>query len=375
MSGATLAPALPKIQAQFASVPASELWVMMLLAMPSLTTAIAGDPVGRWIDRFGRKPLLTAAVLLYGVAGCSGLILNDLPSLLAGRALLGIAVAVVTTTSAALIADYYIGETRRQILGYQSAFMGISGIFFVIFGGWVGTYSWRLPFAIYLIAFILLPLTWFVLPEPKRSQRQPKPGNLDAATSHSSGLQQSTLRLLYGLTGVTMLIYYMIPAQFSFYITQLNLGDSLSAGLAIAASTLASAIASVGYGLLKATMTFTKVLILLYLFMATGYAMIAWGHSYSIVLIGLILVGFGLGLVLPNINLWLNSKTPAAKRGKVLGGLTSCIFLGQFCSPIVVYWIKKMIAPQASYAIAAGLLAAIAIWLISMSLSEKSVFD
>jgi hypothetical protein len=41
----------------------------------------------------------------------------------------------------------------------------------------------------------------------------------------------------------------------------------------------------------------------------------------------------GFGLLMPNLNVWLSSVTPEAMRGRAFGGLTTCLFLGQFASP------------------------------------------
>jgi MFS family permease len=48
------------------------------------------------------------------------------------------------------------------------------------------------------------------------------------------------------------------------------------------------------------------------------------------------LVGVGMGLMMPNFSLWLMGFAPLALRGRVIGGLTMAIFIGQFISPLVV---------------------------------------
>jgi MFS family permease len=76
----------------------------------------------------------------------------------------------------------------------------------------------------------------------------------------------------------------------------------------------------------------------------------------------------GVGLVLPNMNIWLNAKTPPEQRGKVLGGLTTCIFLGQFCSPFIVQPIAQRFSLQYAYMIAAGVL-----FLLALTIATKLV--
>lgn len=366
MAGATIAPALPKIQ-DFFAIPAGdprELQVKLLLTIPALFTAIGGILSGLVIDRFGRKWPLAIAVLVYGLAGCTGLWLSDLLPLLVGRAFLGMAVAMITTTSAALIADYYFGPERTRIMGIQAAAMGLGGVFFLLLGGAVATLSWRFPFLIYLVAFLVLPLV-LNLREPDHSQNP----HFEIMEQGDGPLPLRLFGGIYLLTIVTMMAFYMIPVQLPFYIQQLGFGGSWEAGVAIAVATLASAIASLLYAKLKANLSFGKVLMCLFFLLASGYGIIANAPSYPIMLLGLILAGAGVGFVLPNMNVWLNAKAPPAKRGKVLGGLTTCIFFGQFCSPLVIRPITQTLGLESAFTIAAGLL-----FLIGLLIASKLVF-
>jgi MFS family permease len=155
-------PALPQIEAFFRDAPNAAFWVKLMLTIPALFTAIAAPFVGIIIDRFGRKPLLVAATLLYGAAGGSGLVLSTLPLLLVGRALLGLSVAAIMTTATTLIADYYRGSKREQVMGLQAAFVSYGGVAFLILGGVLADLGWRFPFAIYLMAFSPLRFSRFI---------------------------------------------------------------------------------------------------------------------------------------------------------------------------------------------------------------------
>jgi MFS family permease len=358
MAGATIAPALPKIQEHFAIPIGSpdEIWIKLLLTIPALFTAIGGFLSGVLIDRWGRVMPLAIAVALYGIAGASGLWLDNLGNMLVGRALLGLAVAMITTTSATLIADYFQGPERTRVLGVQAAAMGFGGVVFLLLGGAVAGLNWRYPFLIYLVAFAVLPLV-LKLEEPKREpQLRPVHFELPSSNDGPQTLPLGTIALVYVLTTLTMLIFYMVPVQLPFYIKQLGFGGSWEAGLAIALCTLASAMASLTYAKVKANLSFSKVLMCLFFLLASGYGVIANAPSYNIVVLGLLIAGLGVGLVLPNMNVWLNAKTPIALRGKVLGGLTTCIFFGQFCSPLVVQRVVLSSSLQGAYSIAAGVL-------------------
>lgn len=70
--------------------------------------------------------------------------------------------------------------------------------------------------------------------------------------------------------------------------------------------------------------------------------------SVGFVLIGLVndvklffftspIMGFGGGLLMTNVMVWMLSRAHHTKRLKSSGYMSSALFLGQFCSPIVFH--------------------------------------
>lgn len=153
MAGATISPALPAIEAHFADSAHAPILTRLILTMPALFIAVCAPVAGVLADRYGRRPVAIAAVVLYGLAGMSGLIADSLPGLLVGRALLGVAVAGVMTVATALVGDFFTGPARERFMGLQAAFIGIGGLFFLTGGGLLAEFHWRAPFLIYVVAF------------------------------------------------------------------------------------------------------------------------------------------------------------------------------------------------------------------------------
>ncbi|MFM7427284.1 MAG: MFS transporter [Elainella sp.] len=354
MAGATIAPSLPEMQRYFGQVQPQvgqiELWVRLVLTVPALFIAIGSPIVGSLIDRWGRKPLLLLAALLYGLAGSSGYLLNTLGWILIGRALLGLAVAGVMVTATTLIADYYQGQARASFMGLQAAFMGLGGVLFLTGGGLLADLSWRLPFLIYLFAWLLLPLI-ALLPEPDRRTLSPS----QAAANQPIATPVRLLLFVFGATLLSQIVFYLIPVQLAFYLKSLVNASAAQSGFAIALATLFSALASLAYGRLKQKFGFVSLLALAFGLMGIGYSLIGWADTYSLVLLGLGVAGLGLGLLMPNLTLWVAGSVPESVRGRALGGLTTSLFLGQFLSPLVSQPLSHTIGLGPTYA-AAGLL-------------------
>ncbi|NDJ18841.1 MFS transporter [Myxacorys almedinensis] len=353
MAGATIAPSLPAMRDYFAATPNADFWVRLVLTIPALFIAIAAPFVGTMIDRFGRKPLLAFAVLLYGIAGTSGAVLNDISLILVGRVLLGLSVAGIMTTATALIADYYTGAARAQFLGFQAGFMGLGGVLFLSLGGFLADVNWRMPFLIYLLALLILPLVVLVLPEPDRTETAENSG-----TALTEAFPWRIAGLTYLAAFLSQIVFYLIPVQLPFYLKQLVSATASQSGLAIALATLFSATSAIAYKQIKARLSFMGIYAIAFLAMAVGYLVISFSPTYIMVLVGLAIAGAGLGLLMPNMNVCLTSVTPGSLRGRVLGGLTTAFFLGQFVSPILSQPLSSVVGLDVTYGLAGGLMAA-----------------
>ncbi|HEY9648732.1 MAG TPA: MFS transporter [Chroococcidiopsis sp.] len=351
MAGATIAPSLPAMRDHFAATPNADYWVRLVLTAPALFIALGAPIVGTLIDRFGRKPLLAIAMVVYGVAGCSGAVLNDLGLILGGRVLLGLSVAGIMTTATALIADYYIGSDRAQFLGLQSAFMGLGGVVFLSLGGFLADLNWRSPFLIYALALLIVPLVIAILPEPEPATNMPaQPGE------QSPSFPWRVAGMTYGAALLSQVVFYLIPVQLPFYLKALANTNASQSGLAIALATLFSAASAIAYRSIKTRLSFMGIYAVAFLAMAVGYLVISLSLSYAMVLVGLAIAGAGLGLLMPNMNVCLTSVTPGSQRGRVLGGLTTAFFLGQFLSPILSQPLSGAVGLDLTYRLSGGLM-------------------
>lgn len=357
MSGATIAPSLPAMQIQFAELENVEFWVRLVLTMPALFIVIGSPVAGQLVDTIGRKPLLLGAAILYGLAGSSGFVLNSLFAILGGRALLGLAVAGVMVSATTLIADYYQGDDRANFMGLQAAFMGFGGVLFLSVGGFIAELSWRFPFLIYLFSWLLLPTILFALYEPPRPQVDVK----GAAALPQAPMPLKLLGLIYGSVLLQQIAFYLIPVQLPFHLQQIASVGATQTGLAIACATLFSALASMRYGKVKQRFSFINILAMGFGLMGVGYVGIGLVGSYWLVLLILIPIGMGLGLMMPNLNVWVSNEVPNAMRGRALGGLTTFMFLGQFLSPIVAQPFSQSMGMQATYGLTGVLLATLAV--------------
>jgi MFS family permease len=275
-----------------------------------------------------------------------------LNTLLLGRAALGLAVAGIMTGATTLVADYFTGEARNRFLGFQSAAMSLGGVVFVLLGGFLTDTGWRAPFAVYLLAFLLLPILWLALEEPLRPDKTTNT-DLSAAARWPWGL----LLLLYSLMLFCQVIFYLIPAQLPFHLRDLFRASGVQAGMAMGLFNFCAAVAALNYKRLKEKANYQMLFALLFSLVGLGYLLLSGATAYWQTLCSLVIAGLGFGLLIPNTNTWLLAQTPESLRGRAIGGLTTAIFLGQFLSPVLASPRGPVKTLNAVYALA-GIVAA-----------------
>lgn len=356
MAGAVISPSLPALEEHFAAVPDSGLWTRLVLTMPALLIALFAPVAGWVIDRFGRTRMIVAGAVLYGVAGASGLVLDSLWAILAGRALLGVAVAMVMTTAQTLVGDYFEGAERERFLGIQSAFMAFGGVAFLLAGGFAADLHWRGPFALYLAALLLAPVMAFVLPEPRRHDAPQRKGGDGASgdPAAAGGMPRGFIVALYATAFFTMLTFFMVPTQLPFYLESLGVESPSRTGMAIACFNLSAGLASMSFGRLRGRLSHPLLFGLGFAALAAGYGLTAVASGWLMVMAALVLAGPSMGINMPNSSVWLLSRVPPALRGRAMGGLTTSLFLGQFLSPLASQPLVNGLGAGPAFAVVAG---------------------
>ncbi|MEM6458522.1 MAG: MFS transporter [Planctomycetota bacterium] len=328
LSNAVIAPALPSIARAYPG--ASGVAIKLLVTLPALAIALLAPVSGVMADTLGRKRLLLGSVAVFVVAGGAGLVLDGVPALLVSRFALGLGVAGVMTASTTLVGDYFRGPQREAFMGLQSACMAFGGLIFVSAGGALAGLGWRYPFAVYLAALPLLFVAAVVLREPDRDTADSKA----SATEDEAKTSPATVALIFALGLVGMAMFYLVPVQVPFLVVDDFGGRELTGGLAIGACTLASGLIGLRYRVLAARLGPWGVAAATYALIALGYAAVWRSPSLPWLLAALAFAGLGTGLILPNVNVWLLAVAPERLRGRLVGGLTAAIFLGQFLSPV-----------------------------------------
>lgn len=359
MSGITVVASLPLISHAFADIPHIEFLSKLMLTIPSVIIALFAPFAGHIVDRFGRlKPLYTG-ILLFILGGSSGFYLHDFYAILVGRAVLGFAVALIMTSSTALIGDYFEEKESHKFMSNQGLAVGIGGVIFIISGGLLAQIHWSYPFAIYVIPVLFFPFLYKSLYEPEKH----KPG--------ADAKLETKLLPVYITAFFVMVLFYMLPTQLPYLIVNTLGGEPRSVGFIIATSMIFNAFTSMKYAKIKANFSYIQIYAATFMLFATGLFFISRTSSIGQLFFAITPIGMAFGLLLVNTYAWFLSKVPPEKRGKASGILTSSFFLGQFSSPLLFEPIVAQYGIQGLFLIVSGVSMLIAVVLFVKSTRQR----
>jgi MFS family permease len=331
------------ISKTFNNITHIEFLSKMMLTIPSIIIALFAPLAGIIVDRFGRLKPLYIGLFLFVVGGSSGFYLENFYAILAGRALLGVSVALLMTSSTALIGDYFEEEARHKFMSIQGMAVAIGGIVFITAGGFLAELHWSYPFAIYALPLLFLPLMFTSLYEPKKHK-------------HAMSQTESKNRLwpIYLTAYFAMVLFYMLPTQLPYLIINTLQGQPSTIGFVISTAMLFNALTARQYAKLKKRFSYTQIYMITFIFFGTGLFIISQVHTIPQLFLSTLFIGTGFGLIFVNTNSWFLSEVPAHKRGKASGILASSFFLGQFSSPLIFQPIVQLYGIQGLFLIISG---------------------
>lgn len=368
MSIAAVAPSLPDMFRHFADVPDIDLLARLVVSIPTLLLALAGPVVGIVAERTGRKPLLVFALLLYAVAGVLPVLLNDLHAILGSRIALGLAMGILFTLAPTLLADYYEDiPARRKAVATYAASTAAGGVLFVLLGGFMADLHWRGPFALYLVGLAFLPTLIATITEPASQTARTNTPAGGPAPSRTPWLAVFAIYLMVAATGG---VFLQMPLNLPFLLVDIGVTQASIAGYAIAWPLALMALCGPLFPKFRARLSNAWIYTFIAGGLALGYALLALADSLLMVLIALFAFGVGMSQMYANSSTWLMGLTDPRLRTRVIGGLTTAIYLGQFVWPFVAQPIIRdagirnaflvLVAILVFFALAAPLLSALA---------------
>lgn len=158
--------ALPHLAADLGAGSEALTWVVNGYTLTLAALVLLGGALG---DRFGRRRVYLVGVVGFAVASGACGLAPDVGTLIAGRAVQGVAAALLTPGSLALLQATFTANDRPRAIGAWSGLTGVAGAIGPFFGGWIiEVADWRWAFLVNLpIAAVVVMITRSHVPESR----------------------------------------------------------------------------------------------------------------------------------------------------------------------------------------------------------------
>ena len=279
LDGSVVNVALPAIVRDLGGGLVTQQWVVdaYLITLGALILL-----AGSLSDLFGRRRILAAGLLGFGVASVLCAVAPSAVFLIVARALQGVAGALLVPSSLALIMSAFSGAGEGKAIGQWTAWTGIAFIFGPLLGGFlVDQASWRWVFGINIIPIGLC--LWLL--RGVAASKVPKGARLDIAGAvlcslglfgavfalieqphHGWGSPVIWLPLAAGILALVVFVWYEARAKDAMLPLSLFRVRNFSAGN----------VATVG---IYAGLSIATFLIVIYLQQVSGYSALAAGFA------------------------------------------------------------------------------------------------
>ncbi len=204
---------------------------------------------------------------------------------------------------------------------------------FISTAGWLAAISPRLPFAIYGLAAVFLPLMWKVIVDLQRTSPAPGASLEDGSSDPSSWALVFTLLAL--LQATTNMIFFVMPTQLSFFFAVAGYSSPVMTGSALGVLMLSGGGLALLYGRVQRAIGYVGIFALGYGAMALGFLLLVFAVTPLGWFVAAAAIGAGYALVSPSFVTLALKIAPLRRRGVAGGILTASVFIGQFCSPLL----------------------------------------
>ncbi len=212
--------AIPTLQRDLGASASGLQWIVssyiLVFAGLLLTMGFLGD-------RFGRKRMLQAGLVAFGIASLASAYSQTTGQLIVARAFMGVGGAMIMPATLSIIVDVFPREERAKAIGIWSAVAGIGVPMGMVVGGWLlESLWWGSVFLINIpIVAVVLAAGFLLVPD----SRDPAPRKIDI------------LGAILSTAALSILLYSIIEAPEQGWLNPLVLGGfavSLALGIAFA---------------------------------------------------------------------------------------------------------------------------------------------
>lgn len=321
---------IPQIKASFPEISATT--VESLITIPSFTMLVFVLLSGFISSKIGSKRTVLIGLVLTLIGGVIPVFTLNFTMIYVARFIFGAGLGCYNSLAVSLINDFYEGDEKQTLIGYQSAMQSLGSSFATFAAGFLAVSNWQYAFAVYFLAIPIILLFYFVIPETKHTNEtvQKQKQRLNAAT------------LFYAMGLFTLLALMMVIfTKIGSLVSEAGMANVNLLGTALSIMTLAAFISGLLYGrIYKIFKMFTPVVG--GVVSTLSFLLLAFAPNIYIVTLAVTLIGFCLSLFIPYIFSALLGAAPEGSQTLAISVGMVGSNLGSFASPYLLAFVAGL---------------------------------
>ncbi len=318
----TVAPLVKQISASYPQV--SDTLVKMTITLPSLMMIFFGLIAGQLVKVISKKAILIIGLVLYSIGGIAAGWSGSFTAHLFLRALVGAGVGLISPIITSLVADYYKGKERADMVGYTFAISHFGAVITPPLAAYLGVENWRNAFIIFSIVPLVLLFTMIFLPGTnRRLQDEPKQ---EKAPIPTRAIQCAVIGMLM------MIVFFIIVTDLPYLVDTKEVVSPILSAFGLSTFTMGATIAGLTFS--QIYLKLKKWVIPISLLMCgLGYMVVTFSGSSTLILAGLLSIGMGIGILLSLITLITTNSVGEADSTAAVALTSAGFSIGIFISP------------------------------------------
>ncbi len=344
---------------------ASDLEIQMLTSLPSLLIIPFVLLAGRLSTGRDKLPMLYLGLAIFTLCGAACLVAKSMTALIIISSILGIGAGMIIPLSTGLVVDYFTGDFRVKQLGYSSAINNLTLVGATALTGYVADINWHLSFLVYLLPGVSLLLCLAL----RRESAAAEPMESDQYKQQSINKRHlAVLTLFYFVITFASLV---VTFDTAFLFEKYKIRQEL-AGVSISLFFLSIMLPGLFLShIIKYTRSYTNVISTLLL--TLGLLSMTIFKSPAMLVIGVILSGFGYGIMQPLIYDKAAIIAPPHLATQALSIVMASNYIAIILCPFIIDAVRKLFATQ-SISFSFGICAVVAAVTTLIAFIGKSDF-
>ncbi|MBN1115833.1 MAG: MFS transporter [Bacteroidales bacterium] len=331
MGVASISPALPKIQDAFELEKGQIKWLISVFTIPGF---ILTPFMGVLADKYGRKIILVPSLILFAIGALLCVFSSSYEQLLVFRLIQGIGGASLSSINVTLIGDFFKGQNRVKVMGYNASVLSIGTASYPAIGGFLASINWN---AVFMLPLVAVPLAFLVLIYMDKTELKP----MNSLAAYFINLWKAISKVkVVGLFLINVLVFIILYGCyltfFPIFLKDTFNADSILIGITMSLMSVITAISASQLGRVNLLLSAKNLLLLSSVSYLVSMVLLANTVSWSFVIPAVIIFGMGHGLFVPNVQTLLVGMSTTNERAAFMSINGMVLRLGQFLGPIVI---------------------------------------